>query len=87
MSDRHQQSLEMRRRELVERSAAQRAALMANLVPIAEKVAKVDGAISSVKRYPMIAAAIAGAVTLFGSKKIFSLLARGITLYTLLRKV
>ena len=87
MSDRHRQSLEMRRRELVERSAAQRAALITNLVPLAQKVATVDRAVASVKRYPMVAAAIAGAVTLFGSKKIFSLVARGITLYTLLRKV
>jgi hypothetical protein len=87
MSDRHRQSLEMRRRELVERSSAQRAALRANLVPIAEKVATVDRAIASVKRYPVVSAAIAGAVTLFGSRKLFSLVARGITLYTLLRKV
>jgi hypothetical protein len=87
VSDRHQQSLAMRRRELVLRSAAQRDALMANLVPIAQKVAKVDNVIASVKRYPMVTAAIAGAVTLFGSKKLFSLLARGVTLYTLLRKI
>ena len=51
MSDRHQQSLEMRRRELVLRSGAQRDALMANLVPIAEKVAKVDRVVASVKRF------------------------------------
>ena len=87
MSDPHQQSLEMRRRELVLRSAVQRDAIMAHLVPIAEKVAKVDRVIASVKRYPMITAAIAGTVTLFGSKKIFSLFARGVTLYTLLRKI
>jgi hypothetical protein len=87
VSDRHQQSLEMRRRELVLRSAAQRDALVVHFVPIAEKVAKVDRVIASVKRYPMITAAVAGAVTLFGSKKIFSLFARGVTLYTLLRKI
>ena len=87
MSGRHQQSLEMRRRELVERSAAQRAALITNLVPLAQKVATVDRAVASVKRYPVVTALIAGAVTLFGSKKLFSLLARGITLYTLLRKI
>jgi len=87
MSDRHRQSLEMRRRELVERSAAQRSALGASLVPVAAKVAALDRAIAAVRRYPLVAVAIAGAVTLFGSRKIFSLLARGITLYTLLRKV
>jgi hypothetical protein len=87
VSDRHQQSLEMRRRELVLRSSAQRDALMANLIPIAEKAAKVDRVIASVKRYPVVTGVLAGAVTLFGSKKLFSLLARGITLYTLLRKI
>jgi hypothetical protein len=87
VSDPHRQSLEMRRRELVERSAAQRAALRATVLPLVHKVESVDRALASVRRYPMIAAGIAGVVTLFGSKKLFSLLARGVTLYTLLRKI
>jgi hypothetical protein len=77
----------MRRRELVERSGAQRAALAANLVPLAERVAKVDRAIASVRRHPIVAAALAGAVVLLGRRRLFSLVARGITLYALLRKV
>jgi len=87
VSDPHRQSLEMRRRELVERSSAQRAALRANLAPVVEKAAAVDRAIGSVKRYPVIAAALAGAVALFGSRRLFSFLARGVTLFTLLRKI
>ena len=87
MSDRHRQSLAMRRRELVERSSAQRAALRANLAPLIEKAATVDRAVASVRRYPVVTAAIAGVVALFGSRKLFSFLARGVTLYTLLRKV
>jgi len=81
------QTLEMRRLELVERSTAQRAALRANLVPLVEKVATLDRAIASVRRYPITAAAIACGVALLGSRRLFGLLARGITLYTLLRKV
>ena len=87
MRDRHRQSLEMRRRELVERSAAQRAQLQANLEPLLQKTAAVDRAMSSVRRYPMVSGALAAIVTLFGSRKLFSWMARGITLYTLLRKI
>jgi len=35
----------------------------------------------------MLSLAIAGAVVLFGSRRLFTLIARGITLYTLLRKI
>jgi hypothetical protein len=87
VSDRYRQSLAMRRRELVERSAAQRAALRANLAPLIDKAATVDRAVASVRRYPMIAAAVAGGVALLGSRKLFSWIARGLTLYTLLRKI
>jgi hypothetical protein len=87
MTERYQQSLEMRREELVERSRSQRAALMAGILPVAEKLATVDRAVASVKRYPVVSAAIAGAVVLFGSRKLFDWAARGITLYTLLKKM
>ena len=87
MRDRHLQSLAMRRRELVERSAAQRAALGANLVPLAAKVATVDRAIASVRRHPLLAVALAGGVAMLGSRRLFGFLARGLTLYTLLRKI
>jgi hypothetical protein len=83
----HIEELEMRRRELVERSRMQRAALAAGLAPLAQKAAAVDHAISSVRRYPMIATALAGAVVLLGSRRMFGWIARGITLYTLLKKV
>lgn len=79
--------LRLRRRELVERSAAQRTAVQANLVPLVEKTAAADRMMSSVRRYPMISTAIATAVTLFGSRKLFTWFARGLTLYTLLKKI
>ena len=45
-----------------------------------------DRAMAPARRYPMLSLAIAGAVVLFGSRRLFTLIARGITLYTLLRK-
>ena len=87
MSDRHRQSLETRRRELVERSTAQRAALRMTMAPLIEKAATIDRAIASVRRYPVLVAAIAGGVALLGSRKLFSFIARGLTLYTLIRKI
>jgi hypothetical protein len=83
----HLQDLEMRRAELVDRSRAQRAALIAGLAPLAGKLSAVDSAVASVKRYPMVSTALAAAVVLLGSRKMFGWIARGITLYTLLKKV
>jgi hypothetical protein len=87
VTHRHQQSLEMRRHELVERSRAQRAALAAGILPVTEKLGTVDRAVASVRRYPVVSAVIAGGVVLFGSRKLFDWAARGITLYTLLKKM
>jgi hypothetical protein len=87
VTDPRQQSLEMRRQELVERSRSQRAALLAGILPVADKLATFDRAVASVRRYPAVSAAIAGAVVLFGSRKLFDWAARGITLYTMLKKL
>jgi hypothetical protein len=83
----HLQELEARRRELIERSATQRAALIAGVVPVADKLASVDRAVATVKRYPVVSGLIAGGVVLFGSRRLFDWAARGITLYTLLKKL
>ena len=81
------QELEARRLELIDRSAAQRSALIAGVLPVADKLAAVDRAVASVKRYPVVSALMAGGVVLFGSRKLFDWAARGITLYTLLKKL
>ena len=83
----HVRELEMRRRELVERAATQRAMLRASLTPIVNRTASIDRAMSSVRRYPMLATGLAAVVALFGSRRLFGWIARGITLYTLLKKV
>jgi hypothetical protein len=83
----HLQELQARRRELIERSATQRAALIAGVVPVADKLAGIDRAVATVKRYPVVSGLIAGGVVLFGSRRLFDWAARGITLYTLLKKL
>jgi type II secretory pathway component PulF len=87
VSRRHLQTLEMRRLELVERSGAQRVAMRTNLAPLLEKVATLDRVIASVRRYPVLVAAVAAGVALLGSRKLFGWIARGLTLYTLLRRI
>ena len=86
MNARQRRTLEARRRELVERSAAQRAALVRGMAPLIEKAAVVDRAIGSVRRHPLISAGLAAAVTLLGGRRLFGLITRGLTLYTLLRR-
>jgi hypothetical protein len=81
------QELEARRLELIDRSAAQRSALIAGVLPLADKLASVDRAVATVKRYPVVSGLIAGGVVLFGSRKLFDWAARGITLYTLLKRL
>ena len=86
MNGLRQQTLEMRRRELVERSTAQRAALARGIAPLIGKAAVVDRAIGSVRRYPLVSAGLAAAVVLLGGRRLFDVVVRGVTLYTLLRR-
>jgi Ni,Fe-hydrogenase I cytochrome b subunit len=83
----HVEELDLRRRELLARSVAQRAAIRASLEPITSKLALGDRAVAPVMRHPVASTAIAAAVTVFGSRKLFTLIARGIALYTLVRKL
>jgi hypothetical protein len=82
----HLEELEVRRRELIERSAVQRRAVMASVEPIVQQAAGFDRATAAVRRYPMLSTALAGAVMVFGSRRLFTLVSRGLALYTLLRK-
>jgi len=84
--NRHEQGLAARRRELVERSSVQRAALAIFAEPIARKAAALDRVIASVRRYPVVTALAVGAVALIGPRKLFDLGARAVTLYMLLRR-
>ena len=45
-----------------------------------------DRAIGSVRRYPLISVGLAAAVVLLGGRRLFDVVVRGVTLYTLLRR-
>ena len=83
--NRREQSLAARRRELVERSSAQRAALFAASEPLVRKAAAVDRVVGYVRSNPVVSAVAVGAVALLGPRRIFELGTRAITLYALLR--
>jgi hypothetical protein len=74
------------RQELVERSAAQRAALIAAAGPLLRAAGAADRVVSRVRRYPIAVGAVAGAVLLFGGRRLFDLASRAITLYALFRR-
>jgi len=83
--NRHEQGLAERRRELVERSAAQRTALAVAAAPLLRKAETLDRVVAYVRRNPVVAALAVGAVALLGPRKIFALGARAITLYMLFK--
>lgn len=83
---REEQSLTQRRRELVERSTAQRAAIAAHAEPLLHKAELADRIVERVRRYPLVTAAVAGAVVFLGSRRIFDLATRALTIYALFRR-
>jgi hypothetical protein len=78
--------LAARRRELVERSSAQRRALAASAEPLIRKTASVDRVVGYVRNNPVMTALAVGGVALLGPRRLWDLGARAITLYTLLRR-
>lgn len=84
--NKHEQGLAARRRELVERSSVQRAALALSAEPLVRKAAAVDRLVASVRRYPVVTAVAVGAVALIGPRRLFDLGSRALTLYMLLRR-
>jgi len=83
--NRREQSLAQRREELVARSAAQRAALIANVEPLLRKAAAADRIVTRIRRYPIAVGLAAGAMVFFGSRKLFDLATRALTIYALFR--
>jgi hypothetical protein len=83
---RREQSLSERREELVARSAAQRAALSADAAPLIRQAATADRILTKLRRYPVVIGAVAAGVALLGSRRIFDLASRALTLYALLRR-
>jgi len=81
-----EQGLAQRREELVARSAAQRAALVANVEPLLRKAAAADRIVERLRRYPVAVALGAAALVFFGSRKVFDLATRALTIYALFRR-
>jgi len=75
-----------RRAELVARSAEQRAAIIAAAEPLVHKADTADRLLSYVRRYPVPLAALGVAAVLFGSRKIFDIASRVLTVYALFRR-
>jgi len=84
--NRHQLALAHRRDELVARSAAQRAALIAGLTPLAEKAAVLDRIFGTLRRYSVVAGIVGGVVALAGSRRLLELGSRLLSLYLLVRR-
>jgi len=80
------QNLAQRRLELVERSTAQRAALIAGAAPLIEKSAALDRIVAAARRHPVVAVLGVGAVVLLASRRMFGLATRLLTLYALIRR-
>ena len=81
-----EQGLAQRREELVARSTAQRAAMVANAEPLLSKAAAADRILMRMRRYPLVIGAVAAGVVMLGSRRIFDLASRALTLYALLRR-
>ncbi len=81
------QRLAERRRELLERSATQRDALLAAAAPLVRKAAVPDRMVGYVRRHPLLTAVAAGALLVVGRRKLLSLATTGLSLYALYRRL
>lgn len=79
-------ALAERRQALVARSRAQRAAVVAAAEPLVRKAEVADRMLARVRRHPLAVTAIGLAVVFLGSRKLFDLATRAITLYAVFRR-
>lgn len=83
----HQRDLARQRQELVARSAAQRSGLVTDWESIVAKTAAGDRIVSTLRRHPVAVGAAVAGVVLLGSRRLFDVSERLLTLYLLLRGV
>lgn len=81
-----QDGLAARREALVAQSAAQRSAIITHAQPLLRGVATLDRIVDPIRRHPLIAALAVTGVALVGSRKIFDLATRAVTIYMLVRR-
>ena len=74
------------RRALVEKSKAQRAAILAAGHPLASKAAAADRLLTRVRHHPVVVTALGAAVVILGTRKLFNIVTRVFTLYALFRR-
>jgi YqjK-like protein len=78
-------ALAQRRRALVEQSAAQRQAIVAAAGPLLQKAAAADRILAGLRRHRVAITALGAAVVLLGSRKLFDIATRIVTVYALFR--
>lgn len=83
----HQRNLALQREELVARSSAQRGAIVTSWEGVVAKTAAADRILSTVRRHPVAVGAAVAGVVLLGSRRLFDVSERLLTLYLLLRGV
>jgi len=76
----------MTKAELVARSAAQRAAIISAAEPLVATAASADRVISRLRQHPVAVVAVAGAIVFLGSRRLFDLASRAVTIYALFRR-
>ena len=79
-------SLAERRQALVARSQAERAAVLAAAQPLLHKAAAADRMLERVRRHPVAVTLIGAAIVFLGSRRLFDLATRAITVYALFRR-
>jgi hypothetical protein len=79
--------LQRRRAELVERSAALRAALLEDAAPILHKAATADRIVTALRNHPVVGAVAVGAVALAGARSLLPWLTRALALFALLKRI
>jgi len=82
----HQRQLALQRAELVARSTAQRSGLLTSWEGIVTQTAAADRILSTLRRHPIAVGAAVAGVVLLGSRRLFDVSERLLTLYLLLRR-
>ena len=83
MNSRHALALE--RQALVARSASQRSAIIEGTAPLLHHAQRLDRIVGTVRRHPLIAGLAVTGVALLGSRKLFDVATRLLTVYMLVR--
>jgi hypothetical protein len=79
--------IERQRIMLVERSSAQRAALADTASPLARRLGALDRVVTAVRSRPVMIGLVAGALAVFGPRRLLAWAGRAAAAYSLLRRI